>query len=111
MLGALSRHGGVFGGLSSVPSKVHEVSPISDATIARSRFPTVLQPKYPSHSNLDHRVSIARVPASYTGVPDGAPAWYRRPYPHLPTVRPTGRRRPRPADDQTLDKLVMRLIG
>src|SRR5215212_8905378 len=38
---ALSRHGGVFGDLSSVPSKVHEVSPISDATIARSRFPTV----------------------------------------------------------------------
>ena len=61
----------VSGDLPSVPSKVHEDSPISDATIARSRFPTVLQPRYPRHSTLDHRVSIARVPASWIGVPEG----------------------------------------
>jgi hypothetical protein len=41
---------------------------------ARSRFATVLQLLYPRYSTLDHRVNIVRVPASWTGVPDGAPA-------------------------------------
>src|SRR5215207_5375704 len=103
MLGALSRHGGVFGDLSSVPSKVHEDSPISDATIARSRFPTVLQPVYPRHSTLDHRVSIIRVPARAPGCQTGHLAGTVGRMPTSLPSRPTRRRGPRPADDQTLD--------
>jgi hypothetical protein len=101
---APSPHGDGSGDLPSVPSKVHEDSLISDATIRAKSVchgPTaVVPPLLDPRPQGQHRPRPRLVDR---GARRGTCLVYRRPYSHLPTVRPTRRRRPRPADDQTLD--------